>query len=88
MDKPLLFSQRFEIAKLDNLQGKKRPGFDFTLKVKWNAEKDDEDEPATGYVCIDDVLLYFPLTSSFRILLAVTMNGPSSVSSSLMVMLM
>ena len=36
-------------------KGKKKPGFDFNLKIKWSAEKEDEEEPACGYVVIDDV---------------------------------
>ncbi|KAK8828901.1 hypothetical protein WA538_000904 [Blastocystis sp. DL] len=35
-------------------KGKKKPGFDFNLKIKWSAEKEDEEEPACGYVVIDD----------------------------------
>ena len=26
-------------------KGKKKPGFDFNLKIKWSAEKEDEEEP-------------------------------------------
>ena len=36
-------------------KGRKKPGFDFNLKIKWSAEKEDEEEPASGYVVIDDV---------------------------------
>ena len=36
-------------------KGRKKPGFDFNLKIKWSAEKEDEEEPACGYVVIDDV---------------------------------
>ena len=40
----------------DDGQGKKRPGFDFSLRIKWKATCDSEEDDATGTVCIDDVV--------------------------------
>ncbi|KAK8820694.1 Hsp90-like protein [Blastocystis sp. ATCC 50177/Nand II] len=36
------------------VKGKKRPGFDFSLRIKWKATCDSEEDDATGTVCIDD----------------------------------
>ena len=39
--------------------GKKRPGFDITLKLKWCATCDESSEEAKGTITINDVFFLF-----------------------------